>query len=265
MSSILFQPELFHPEDTELLFESGSMGAGAVSVIITCYKYGRPCIEALESVARQTEQQVDVVILDDCSPDDSAEVVLNWLKRDETFRRFNYILLLRHKINHGLSQARNTAAARVRTPYIFILDGDNQIYPRALSVLRAAIENSGCAMAYSLIERFGDERGIFGNSTWIPEKFAFGNYIDAMALIRTDVLAGLNGYRIMPNKFGWEDYDLWCSFIDKGLRGCHVPQILCRYRVHGKSMLRMQTGSFIAQNRELVRADLELHHSFKFR
>jgi hypothetical protein len=46
-------------------------------------------------------------------------------------------------------------------------------------------------MAYSLVERFGDEAGIMNNSLWIPEQFAYGNYIDAMTLIRTNVLRRL--------------------------------------------------------------------------
>ena len=257
---------MLYAEKHEILFErKGAQSGAAVTVAMTCYKSAELCIEAIESVFAQTEPHLNLVILDDCSPDDSAATLCTWLERKSVEERFDHVLLLRHETNQGLAQARNTGAAAVTTPYIFILDGDNILYPRALSVLRGAIENSGCPMAYCLLEKFGDEEGIMGNSVWTPEKFAYENYIDAMTMLRTDILSELGGYRALPFSFGgWEDYDLWCSFVDRGLTGCHVPQILCRYRVRRNSMLRVETSKFLRDNLERVRADFEKHHSFKF-
>jgi glycosyltransferase involved in cell wall biosynthesis len=172
--------------------------------------------------------------------------------------------LVRHINNRGLSQTRNTALSLAETPYLFILDADNQIYSRAIAALRQAIENSGDAMAYSLLETFGDEGAIINNSLWAPDKFRYGNYIDAMTLIRTGVLRELGRYRRMMNNFGWEDYDLWCSFVDRGLKGCHVPQILCRYRVHKASMLRTVTNRFVSEDVRRVRDDFKAHHKMEF-
>jgi glycosyltransferase involved in cell wall biosynthesis len=191
-------------------------------------------------------------------------VVTKWFEANGDNEKFASILLVRHIVNQGLSRSRNTALALVKTPYVFILDADNQVYPRALQVLREAIENSGAAMAYSLIEKFGAACGIMNNSVWLPSRFSYGNYIDAMAMIRTDVMRNLNGYRVMPQKFGWEDYDLWCSFVDHDLKGCHVPQILCRYRIHDASMLRQMTNSYFMKNGPAVRADFEAHHNMPF-
>jgi glycosyltransferase involved in cell wall biosynthesis len=204
------------------------------------------------------------VLIDDCSPDDSVERLRPWFESNADNPKFGRILFIRHVENQGLSQSRNTALAQVHTAYVFILDADNMIYPRCLQVLRESIENSGYAMAYSLIERFGAETGIMGNSVWIPERFRRGNYIDAMALIRTDVLLEIDGYRIMPFNFGWEDYDLWCSFVDRDLKGCYVPQILCRYRVHSRSMLRTSTNKTISKMADEIRTFMEAHHTLKF-
>lgn len=250
----------------EVLWESENFSEAAVkvSVIVTCYRYGRECLEALDSLRAQTEMRFDVIVLDDCSPDDSAARILEWMAQHRGEGRFRTLKLLRHKENQGLSQARNTAIAQVQTPYVFILDADNLLYPRCLKALREALENSGAHMAYSLIECFGEEQTLIGNELWQPEKFAFGNYIDAMAMIRLSALEAVGGYRRMPYNFGWEDYDLWCAFVDRGFVGCYVPQILCRYRVHGQSMLRNVTKPYILERAEELRADMEKHHSFKF-
>ncbi|MGA3210483.1 MAG: glycosyltransferase family A protein [Terriglobales bacterium] len=234
------------------------------SVAISCFNHGTEGGEALSSLLRQTEESINVVLIDDHSTDDSVDLLLHWFETNPWQHKFKNVLFVRHLENQGLTHARNTALSLVTTPYIFILDADNQLYPRALRVLREALENSGYAMAYSLLEKFGDETGIMGNSVWIPEKFSYYNYIDAMTLIRTEVLRQIGGYRVMPNKFGWEDYDLWCTFVDMGLRGCHVPQILCRYRVQSSSMVRTITQSFITNEIAMVREDFERHHNHPF-
>lgn len=235
-----------------------------VSVAISCFKYGKEAVEALASVLVQTEAVLDLIVVDDSSPDDSVAVIEAWLRENGDSANFGNITLVRHSENQGLSRSRNTALSLVNTPYVFILDADNQLYPKAIQTLKQAIECSGAAMAYSLVERFGDEAGIMNNSLWMPEQFAYGNYIDAMTLIRTNVLRRLGGYRVMINNFGWEDYDLWCSFVDHGLKGCHVPQILCRYRVHNASMLRTVTNRFFSEDSRRVREDFKAHHKMEF-
>lgn len=253
-------------EPFETIFERqfASDTAATVTVAITCYKYGSVCQEALDSLSTQTERPINIVLIDDNSPDDSIKEILPWFESQESDGRFESLLFIKHCKNQGLSQSRNTAIAQIRTPYTFILDADNLIYPRALKTLREAIEASGAAMSYSLTSVFGGREDIIGNSIWLPEKFSSGNYIDAMAMIRTSVLFELGGYRIMPNKFGWEDFDFWCKMVDASLEGCHVPEILCRYRSHPNSMVNTETESFVKEKLSLIKDDFEKHHSMKF-
>lgn len=254
-------------EPYETIFEHSKNLPGLVSVtvIITCYKYGVVGIEALNSLLMQTEKYFDVILIDDHSPDNSLELLKPWFEQHAEHPNFRRLLLVRHVVNQGLSKARNTAISIAQTPYIFILDADNLLYPRALNVLRNAMDVSGADMAYSLIEVFDGRSDIVGNSVWIPEKFAKGNYIDAMAMIKAQVVKNLAGYRVMPNKFGWEDYDFWCKLVDHGLRGCHVPQILCRYRAHAQSMVNTETKDFLINKMKFAKEDFEKHHTFKFK
>jgi glycosyltransferase involved in cell wall biosynthesis len=251
----------------EILFDhcNPSNADAAVSVIITCYKYGMVGLEALASLLQQTEFSFDVILIDDQSPDDSVNQLLPWFQQHAAHPNFRRLLFIRHIENQGLSKARNTAISIATTPYVFILDADNLLYPDALKALRNAMDLSGADMAYSLIEVFGGRSDIVGNSVWMPEKFAKGNYIDAMAMIKTQVVCELAGYRVMPNKFGWEDYDFWCKLVDHGLRGCHVPQILCRYRAHAQSMVNTETRDFLVNKMKFAKEDFEKHHTFKFR
>src|ERR1039457_4442249 len=148
-----------------------------ITVAISCFKYGREGIEALESLMSQTEKVIDLVLVDDQSPDGSVDVLLEWFAKTPWTDKFSNVLFFRHLANQGLTQSRNTALSFVVTPYIFILDADNQLYPKALQILREALETSRYAMAYSLLEKFGVAQGIFNNSVWLPEQFRHGNYI----------------------------------------------------------------------------------------
>ena len=51
-----------------------------------------------------------------------------------------------------------------------------------------------------------------------------------------------------------EDYDLWCRFTERGLRGVFLPELLCEYRVHGSSR------SYTTQNYDTVMAEMSLRH-----
>jgi glycosyltransferase involved in cell wall biosynthesis len=214
-----------------------------VCVCISLHNYECYIVETLDSVLYQTLQPLDLVIVDDLSTDGSRCIAANWLMTNQD--RFNNVFLVSHHRNSGLAAARNTGFSLVNTKYVFVLDADNYIYPRCLNRCLEAIKTAKADFAYSIIERFISETGapdmsapLMGTENWSRDGLIYGNYIDAMALIRKDAWAGVGGYRSMN---GWEDYDLWCSFAEMHLNGVHVPEILCRYRVHKRSMLNTIT------------------------
>jgi hypothetical protein len=147
-----------------------------------------------------------------------------------------------------------------------VLDADNQIYPRCLAALVGALEtDTDAVFAYPILETFGsvelyiargdDAGALVSHLGWEPARLRGGNYIDALALLRTEVLRELGGYTTDQRCHGWEDYDLWCSIADRGWRGRHVPQILARYRVSPDSMLSLTNFSTTAA----IQAIIERH------
>ena len=63
-----------------------------------------------------------------------------------------------------------------------------------------------------------------------------------MALIRRACWLVVGGYSRLDVD-GWEDYDLWCKFVERGFFGVRVPGVSARYRVHPSSMLGASTTS----------------------
>jgi glycosyltransferase involved in cell wall biosynthesis len=227
------------PIESETLFEAEApAGDGPlVSVVVTLFEYGRFLEDCLGSVAAQTHPRLELVVLDDASRDDSAELARAWLERNQA--RFERALLLRHRRNQGLSQARNTAVGAARAEAVMVLDADNMLYPRAVARLLEAMEDTGAGVAYSQVEWFGAERRLGYADVWDGELFKPANYVDAMALVSRTAWARVGGYAHLD--IGWEDFELWCRFVEEGIEGVFVPEILCRYRLHGGSMLRTET------------------------
>lgn len=211
----------------------------SVTVAVSLYNYARFLPECLDSIAAQRHRHLDLVVVDDASAgDDSLSTALDWMRSNS--ERFGRVLLLQHRRNQGLARTRNTAFEHARTDHVFVIDADNQVYPRAIGRLHQAIETSGCAAAYTQHELFGTRTGLGLADVWQPEWLRPGNYVDAMALVSSRAWRDVGGYTHLEG--GWEDYDFWCKFIEQGLAAAFVPEVLCRYRVHQTSMLRAETS-----------------------
>lgn len=210
--------------------------APRVSVVIALYNHAAFITGALESVANGTFQDVEVVVVDDGSTDGSAEAVEAWIAENGDQR----VTLVRSPLNRGLPKARNTAIAHATGELVFVLDADNEVVPTGLQRLLDAIDEDPAAVAaYGILQRFDSDgpQGLLSVLPWEPSRLRHGNYIDAMALVRTSALRSLGGFAEDRRLHGWEDYDLWCRIAEAGGRAAHVPTIVGRYRTSSSSML----------------------------
>ena len=207
-----------------------------ISVCIPVYEHHAPLRRALESACGSGRDDVEVLVLDDgSSPDANAAVralveEIPWMPA----------LLLGRRANRGLGPGRTDMAQRARGELLFMLDADNDVYPTAFDRLADALdEDPEAAFAYSLVEAHTEERprGLLSASPWDPLRLRRGNYIDAMSMIRRSALLEAGGYTDDLRLHGWEDFDLWCRFASRDMRGLLVPEVLCRYSLAESSMI----------------------------
>lgn len=223
-------------EDREWTFGPHAATDPRVSVVITLYNYADVVGEAIASVARAENVDVEAIVVEDSSTDDSLEVARLALEAHPWLPA----RLTAAGENRGLPTSRNRGIAQARGEYVFFLDADNAIYPHALERLAAALDDDkGAAMAYGLIEQFDTQgpTGLLSWHHWDPRRLAYGNYIDAMALVRRSVLDELGGFPTDERLYGWEDLALWCALAQAGMRGRLVPEIVARYRTSRHSMI----------------------------
>jgi len=224
-----------------------------VSVLVPLYNHAEEVSDALASVAASELRELEVVVLDDASTDASRSSVLDFLLAHP----YLPAMLLRHPFNRGLGRTRNDLVAAARGELVFMLDADNAVYPTALTRLVEALDREpGAFFAYPMLEEHedGEPDTLRSWLPWDPEHLAEANYIDAMSLLRRDELVALGGYTEDLRLHGWEDYDLWCRCLERGLRGVLVPQMLARYRRAGHSMLASITNLDVSEAESLLRA-----------
>ena len=106
----------------------------AVSVIIPVYGVEPWLAECLDSVTAQTLTDIEVICVDDASPDRSGEILDEYAARDDRFRVFHL------PENHGQGFGRNLGLDRARGKYVYLLDSDDMIAPEALERLYALAE-----------------------------------------------------------------------------------------------------------------------------
>jgi hypothetical protein len=207
-----------------------------VSVLLTVFNYARFVREAIASVAGSRFPDYELVVVDDCSQDESLASIRSELRLHPGMP---WTIVARQH-NQGLAAARNCAVEHARGELVFVLDADNEIYPHALERLVAALDSQPSAsFAYGIVERFGPNGPIdlMSWQRWDPSRLRYGNYIDAMAMIRRQAVLDMGGYTRDPRLHGWEDFALWCAFASNGMGGVRVPEILTRYRSGAASMI----------------------------
>lgn len=218
----------------EIIFERNNdtiVSENTITVCITNYNYSRFIIECLDSIMNQTFENLELIVIDDVSSDNSIAVISKWMKKNN--RRFQKVMLLKNSTNQGPSSSRNIAINMASGANIMIVDADNSLYPSAISKLMTAHSLANVAGVYSQIEIFGNCKSIGYADIWDDERLRIANYVDVMALIKKEAWEQVSGFTHIEE--GWEDYDFWLKFVDAGLELAYLPQILCRYRVHGDS------------------------------
>ncbi len=220
--------------------------APKLSIVVTLFNYAHHIRECLTSIDRSTAKlfaPAEIVIVNDASADDS----LVHARSHQDLSKLPVRIVSKH-LNTGLADARNVGITMARAPYVFMMDADNLVFPECLSQLFTAIDRNNHAAAYSLLCRFrgttSNRIGLLSYYDWDPQILVQQPYIDAMAMFRRDVLLQLGGYDNNLSQigwFGWEDYDMWLRFAQNDYAVAFVPNVLCLYRHHDRSMINLTT------------------------
>lgn len=199
----------------------------SVSILMPVYNAEPYLSEAIQSMLNQTYADFELIILDDCSTDRSAEVV-------HTYTDVR-IVYHRNEVNSGLANNLNTGLKLAKGKYIARMDGDDISLPHRLQTQVDFLESHpdidlcSCAM-----QMFGAD-----NQLWIrdrdPEQVKitmmfYSAVLHASSVFRKDVFER-NNLIYNQETFPAEDYDLWARAAFY-CRMVNLPDVMYLYRMH---------------------------------
>ena len=198
-----------------------------VSIVIPNHNLGRFVSEAIDSALSQTHSDVELIVVDDGSTDDSlARIRAHPSHESGAFR-------LLEQANGGVSRARNHGARLAQGQFLVFLDADDVLLPeyveRCLATLRAT--PSPVAYAYTQMRLFGAVDSLHPSAPFSRRAILRGNVVNASAMIRKFVFDEVGGFDPDFTQ-GHEDHELWVRMLAHGYTGVLVPEPLLRYRRH---------------------------------
>jgi GT2 family glycosyltransferase len=194
------------------------------SIVIPVYNQAQYLGEAITSALDQTQPAVEVIVVDDGSTDDSADVA----------RVFPVRLL--QISNRGLPGARNAGALASVGDGIVPLDADDCLDRHFLEKTLGFLRDPRVGAVQVGMELFGGKSARILPRTASLEELLDANTIAVCGLIRKAALVACGGYNTRL-VHGYEDWDLWIDLLKRGWKIEAVNEILFRYRVKEVSML----------------------------
>jgi glycosyltransferase involved in cell wall biosynthesis len=216
------------------------MNKKLLSVVIPCYNQGIYLKEALESLDKCSPELFETIIVNDGSTDHHTNEYLKALSRQ------GYQVLFQE--NQGLGHARNNGIKLASGTYILPLDADNRIYPDYMTKgIEILDRDEKVAVVYGNANYFGDKSGQLKPGKFNLQRLMMGNYIDACAVIRKNVIEEV-GYYDNMKIMGYEDWDLWLRIAFKDYKFSYIDQALFDYRVVTNSMMKTLNRDVRKQN-----------------
>lgn len=126
-----------------------------ISVIVPVYKVEKYLDRCVESIVNQTYKNLEIILVDDGSPDNCPAMCDAWAKKDERIRVI-------HKENGGLSSARNAGIDESTGDCIFFLDSDDYIRNDCLDVMLSRLEKDESEMCISNVQMVDEEYSFIG-------------------------------------------------------------------------------------------------------
>ncbi|MBS0375273.1 MAG: glycosyltransferase [Proteobacteria bacterium] len=221
--------------------------AETVSVVIPAYNAGRYVRAAVESVLAQDYPAIEVIVVDDGSTDDTAEVL----------RQFGDRIRVIRQANAGVAAACNAGARAASGPWLALLDADDEWLPDKLSQQVARCGAFAVSHTDSVCFGEGLERETRRSSFEPPHagrvlpQLLVRNFITkSSVLMRTAAYRAVGGFdESLP---GVEDWPLWIALCKDHELG-YLPEPVVRYRVHRQSK-SMQVRKTLRDHERIIAA-----------
>ena len=202
-----------------------------VSVIMPAHNAAKTIVDSIESVISQTYKDWELLVIDDCSSDNTVSIVSAYVKKD------NRIKLLQTDKSLGKPfYPRNVGIEAATGRYIAFLDSDDIWLPTKLEHQITLFYTKNVAIVFSYYSKMG-ENGELWNS--VIKSPAVVNY---NRLLHGDCIGNLTGIydtqkcgKVLQEEIRHEDYLMWLEILKKGFVALNTNTCEAFYRIQKKS------------------------------
>ncbi|MBE6584715.1 MAG: glycosyltransferase family 2 protein [Ruminococcaceae bacterium] len=205
---------------------------GLVSVIMPTYNCARFIAETLDSIKAQTYENWEVIIVDDCSSDDTKQIVDAYIAEDA---RIKYHCL---ENNSGAAVARTTAMAMAEGEYMAFCDSDDIWMPDKLERQLAFMKENGYAFSCTAYEQIDEESKSLNRIIKTVKKTNYNRLLLDCPVGNSSVMYSVRkmGKFEVPNIRKRNDDALWLQMLKKEKYIYGMPDVLMRYRIRSNSI-----------------------------
>lgn len=202
------------------------MKKNLVSIITPMYNSEKYIGITIESALNQTYKDWEMIIVDDCSSDNSPKIVKEYAKNDE---RIKYI---KTDSNKGVSNARNIALKMANGQFISFLDSDDIWDEDKLKKQVDFMKKNNCTISFTAYELIDENNEKLNKIINVPKT------VDYNTLLKGNILGCLTvmidksklDFEIKMSGVRHEDYVLWLSILKKGHIAYGINEVLAEYR-----------------------------------
>lgn len=208
-----------------------------ISVIVPIYKVEAYLDECVRSIVGQTYPHLEIILVDDGSPDRCGAMCDAWAKRDDRIRVI-------HKPNGGLSDARNAGLEIASGDYIAFVDSDDWIEPEMYErMLAALLQEDADICACRISSRYPDRRADWG----CPE-YRVTDPEQTYAMLYNDAFFPVSAWNKLYRRAMWQELrfpvgkiceDAFTTYrlIHSAKRIVQIPEALYCYRIRPESIM----------------------------
>ena len=206
-------------------------GTPLVSVVMPAYNAAEYIEAAVTSVQRQSFTNWELIVVDDCSSDETCPFVERLARQDPRIRLYH------NAQNQGTAYSRNHGLEQCRGDYVALLDSDDIWHPEKLEKQLALIQKEGADLvytSYAIVDEHGQKRC---NDFLVPSQTDFSALLKENVIGCSTVLMThkVTEQFLFDNTYYHEDYVLWLQMLRSGKRAVGVTDVLVDYRYHSGS------------------------------
>lgn len=197
-----------------------------VSVITPAYNCSTVISETIESVIAQTYNNWEMIIVDDCSKDNTIEIVKEYCQKDERIK------LVKMKKNQGSAEARNKGIEVSQGKYIALLDSDDLWKPNKLENQISFMKENGYALTFTAYEVFRNSDDKKRRLFEVPSAIKYKQYLSNTIIGCLTVVVDKEQIPDFHMEKGYlEDILTWMYYLRNGVTAYGLNENLASYRV----------------------------------